>query len=91
MLVAIIVDNMDAALLPDERTSLVSTNRLGHGWAYQKTDQSASHYPSWLQGWFVIGCQPIELQSISRDKSGALNSMLKKFNAASILSILLVC
>ena len=27
---------MEAALLPDERTDLVSTNRLGHGWAYQK-------------------------------------------------------
>ena len=24
------------APLPDERTDLVSTNRLGHGWAYQK-------------------------------------------------------
>ena len=27
---------MEAALLPDERTDLVSTNRLGHGWACQK-------------------------------------------------------
>ena len=27
---------MEAASLPDERTDLVSTNRLGHGWAYQK-------------------------------------------------------
>ena len=29
-------DNMEAALLSDERTDLVSMNRLGHGWAYQK-------------------------------------------------------
>ena len=27
---------MEATLLPGERTDLVSTNRLGHGWAYQK-------------------------------------------------------
>ena len=26
---------MEAALLPDERTDFASTNRLGHGWAYQ--------------------------------------------------------
>ena len=33
---------MEAALLPDERTDLVTTNRLGHGWAYQKlTNQQA--------------------------------------------------
>ena len=27
---------MEAASLPDERTDLVSTSRLEHGWAYQK-------------------------------------------------------
>ena len=27
---------METALLPDERTDLVTTNRLGHGWVYQK-------------------------------------------------------
>ena len=27
---------MDAAFLTDERTDLVNTNRLVHGWAYQK-------------------------------------------------------
>ena len=27
---------MEIALLSDERTDLVSTNRLRHGWAYQK-------------------------------------------------------
>ena len=30
------IHNMEAALLPDERTELVSTNMLGHGWAYKK-------------------------------------------------------
>ena len=30
------IDNMEAASLPSERTDLVSTNRLGYGWAYQK-------------------------------------------------------
>ena len=28
------VDNMEASLLADDRTDLVSTNRLRHGWAY---------------------------------------------------------
>ena len=27
---------IEAALLPGERTDLVSTNRLEHGWAYQQ-------------------------------------------------------
>ena len=30
------IDNMESALLSDERTDLVSTNRMEHGWAYQK-------------------------------------------------------
>ena len=29
------IDIMEAATLRDERTDLVSTSRLGHGWAYQ--------------------------------------------------------
>ena len=44
----ILLDNLgryniiEAALLPDERTEFVSTNRLGHGWAYRKlTNQQA--------------------------------------------------
>ena len=43
--------NIEAALLPDERTNLVFTNRLGHGWAMgiPESGQSASHLPSWLQ------------------------------------------
>ena len=40
---------METALLPDERTNLVSTNRLGHGWAYQKlanqSQDSANQQP----------------------------------------------
>ena len=28
------IDNMEAALLPEERTDLVSPNRLGHVWVY---------------------------------------------------------
>ena len=36
------IDNMEAVLQPDKRTDFVSTNRLGHGWAYQKlTNQQA--------------------------------------------------
>ena len=30
------IDNTESALLPDERIDLISTNRLGHGWAYVK-------------------------------------------------------
>ena len=41
---------METALLPDERTDLVSTNLLGHGWAYKKSGQSASFFPIWLLG-----------------------------------------
>ena len=36
--------NMKAASLPDERTDLVSTNRLGHGWAYQKLANQQAVY-----------------------------------------------
>ena len=51
------INNMEAALLPDERTDLVSTNRLGHGWAYQKL---ANQQPSseLVVRMAVIGCQP---------------------------------
>ena len=30
------IDKMKAAFLPEERTDLIPTNRLGHGWSYQK-------------------------------------------------------
>ena len=30
------IDNMETALLPDERTDFVSTNRLWQGWTHQK-------------------------------------------------------
>ena len=40
------IDNMEEALLPDERTHLlVSTNRLEHGWAYQKLQIRVSQQP----------------------------------------------
>ena len=39
------VDNMEAALLTDERTDLVHTNGLG----IPEAGQSASHLLSWLQ------------------------------------------
>ena len=39
------MDNMEAALLPDEHTDFVSTNWLG----IPETGQSASHLPNWLQ------------------------------------------
>ena len=44
------VDNMEAALLHDEHTDLVSTKRLG----IPETGQSASHLPSCLQGWLRL-------------------------------------
>ena len=45
------VDNMEAVLLPDERTDLVSTNRLGHGWANQKLANQ--------QAIFRAGCKSV--------------------------------
>ena len=69
------IDNIEAALQPGERTDLVSTNRLGHGWAYQKLANQ--------QALFRAGCKDgcdwlpaYELQPICRGQSGALNSMI---------------
>ena len=79
---------MEAALLPDERTDLVSTNRLGHGWAYQKL----ANQEAMFRGGYKDGCDwlsALVLQPICRDQSGALNSMIKMLNAISVLSILL--
>ena len=40
---------MKAALLPDERTDLVYTNRLEDGWTeLPETGESASYLLSWL-------------------------------------------
>ena len=52
---------MEAALLPDERTDLDSTNRLGHGWAYQTlaNQQPSSELAARMAVILaVIGCQP---------------------------------
>ena len=62
---------MEAALLAGERTDLVSTNRLGHGWAHQKlANQQATFWAGCNDGcdWLpadelaammaVIGCHP---------------------------------
>ena len=51
------INNMEAALLPDERTDFVSTNNLGHGWAYQTlANQQPSSELAARRA--VIGCQP---------------------------------
>ena len=71
---------MGAALLQDERTDLISTNRQEHGWSLQK--------PANQQAIFRAGCKydcdltcdwlpAKELQPIYRNESGALNLMIK--------------
>ena len=43
---------MEATLLPDSLLTLVSTNRLGHGWAYQKLANQQAIFPAGcLDGW----------------------------------------
>ena len=44
------IDNIEAAILPDERTDLVSTEKAGTWLGIPETGQSASHLPSWFQG-----------------------------------------
>ena len=39
----------EETILPNERTDLVSTNKLGHGWAYQKLANQ--------QAIFLAGCK----------------------------------
>ena len=80
---------MEAPLLPDERTDLVSTNRLGHGWAYQKLANQ--------EAMFRVGCKDgcdwlpaQELQQICRDKSGAVNPLIERLSTPPLLSVLLV-
>ena len=43
------IDNIEAALLSDECTDLVSTNRLGYGWTYRKLASQ--------QAFFRAGCK----------------------------------
>ena len=83
---------MEAALLPDERTDLVSMNRLGHGWAYQKLANQQAIFRAGCKDGCDLGCDWLpdyELQPICGDQSGAVNSMIKRPNSASISSVLL--
>ena len=62
---------MEAALLPHELIDFVSTNRLGHGWPYQKlaiqSRDSASQQPILSAIW--LNCLLISLQ---KKKAGTL-------------------
>ena len=84
---------MEAVLLSDERTDLVSTNRLGYGWAYQKlANQQAIIFRDGCKDGYDLGCDWLpaqEQQLIFRYQSGVLHSMIIKLNSASILSIFL--
>ena len=83
---------MEVALLADERTDLVSTNRLGDGWAYQKLDnQQVIFRAAGCKGGWVLGfgCQPIGAAPDFIDQCCALNFRIKSLNVASILSIIL--
>ena len=75
------IDNMEAALLPDECTDLVSTNRLGHGWANQKLTNQQAIFRAGCKDGCDLGCDWLH-GSCSRfvDQSGALNSMIKSLN-----------
>ena len=62
---------MKAALLPDERTDLVSTNRLGHGRAYQKLANQQAIFRAGCKDGCELGCDWLpakELQPINRPK-----------------------
>ena len=50
------IDNIEAALLPDERTDLVSTNRLGHGWVYQKLANQRAAFRDGCKDGCNLGC-----------------------------------
>ena len=75
---------MEAVLFSDERTDLVSTNRLGHGWAHQKlANQQATFRAGCNDGcdWLpadelaammaVIGCQLMSCSRFVETKAGA--------------------
>ena len=69
------------ALLPGERTDLVSTNRLGHGWAYKKLTNQQGCKDGCGKDGCDLACDWLpaqELQPICRDQCGALDSMIKK-------------
>ena len=83
---------MEAALLPDEDTDLVFVNRLGRDWAYQKLANQHAIFRAGCRDGCDLGCDWVpacKLQLICRDQNGALNSIIKCLNVASILYILL--
>ena len=47
---------MDAALLPDVRTDLVSTNWLRHSWAYQKLANQQTLFRAGCKDGCDLGC-----------------------------------
>ena len=64
-------------MLPDERADLVSTNRLGHGWAYQKLANRQAIFRAGCKD----GCDWLPAyRSYSQfvETKAALNSMIKK-------------
>ena len=79
---------METALLPDERTELVSTTRLGRGWTSKKLTISNLLFRTGCKD----GCDLVYdwlpayvLQPICRQQKGALKSIIKRPNAAFIL------
>ena len=52
------IDNKEAALLPIELTDLVSmyTDRLGHGWTYQKLANQQSLFRAGCKDGCDLGC-----------------------------------
>ena len=50
------IDNKEAALLFDDRTDLVSTNRLGHGWTYQKLANQQAIFRAGCKAGCDFGC-----------------------------------
>ena len=87
------IDNMEAVLLTDERTDdLVSTNRVEHGWATRNWPISKPYTELAAKMAVilaVIGCQPRSSNRFVETKAVRWTQWLKKFNAVSILSILL--
>ena len=47
---------MEAALLPHERTDLVSKNRLEYGWAYQKLASQQAIFRAGCNDGCDLGC-----------------------------------
>ena len=80
---------MEALLVPDERTDLVSKNGPGHGWTYEKlaNQQAISELAARMA---VIGCQLKSCSLFVETKERRSTQCFKTLiNAASILSILL--